>query len=75
MRLETDEKKGDKYKQKTEYEKMNCVISYFLQIIENDALYHCYKFLVKEGLITNKICCLEKDGFDFHHKKSMTKMN
>ena len=36
--LETYEKKGDKYKQKTEYEKMNCVISYFLQIIENDAL-------------------------------------
>ena len=69
MRLETDEKKGDKYKQKTEYEKMNCVISYFLQIIENDALYHCYKFLVKEGLITNKRCCLEKDGLCFPPQK------
>jgi len=48
---------------------MNCVISYFLQIIENDALYHCYKFLVKEGLITNKRCCLEKDGLCFPPQK------
>ena len=48
---------------------MNCVISYFLQIIENDALYHCYKFFVKEGLISNKICCLERDGLCFPPQK------
>ena len=67
--LENDSKKSEEYKQKNEHKKMNCVLSYFLQIIENDALYHCYKFLAKEGLITNKRCCLEKDGLCFPPQK------
>lgn len=67
--LENYEKKGEKYKLKSEHKKMNCVVSYFLQIIENDALYHCYKYLVKEGLIKNKVCCLEKDGLCFPPQK------
>jgi hypothetical protein len=67
--LEQDDKKGTEYLQKNEYKKMNTVISYFLQIIENDALYHAYKFLVKEGLIKYKKCCLEKDGLCFPPQK------
>ena len=47
----------------------NKVISYFLQILENECLYHLYEYLVKESILLPKNCCLEKDGICFPPNK------
>ena len=48
--------------QTPEYKLKNRCISYFLQILENECLYHLYEFLTKKGYMYPKHCCLEKDG-------------
>ena len=47
----------------------NKVISYFLQILENECLYHLYEYLIKESIILPKHCSLEKDGICFPPNK------
>ena len=53
------------------HEKQNRCISYFMQIIENDALYHAYKYLKKNGFITRNDVSLESDGLCFPPKKTI----
>jgi hypothetical protein len=43
----------------------NRVISYALQILENECLYQAYEFLVKKNILMPKMCSLEKDGVCF----------
>ena len=69
-------------KDKTQYENENSVVSYWFQIIENHAVYLAYNFLVKEGVITPKKCCLEYDGicippngFVFDKQQMVNKLN
>ena len=69
---------ADDYNEKTDYEKKNSVVSYVLQILENDALYHAYKYLKKEKLITfngGELCSLEYDGLCFKPKRDITKLD
>jgi hypothetical protein len=65
-----------------EYAIKKRVISYWCGAIENDILHICYKFLVKEGIIKDKSCCLEYDGLCFPKLKTdeeldsvLTKLN
>jgi hypothetical protein len=53
-----------------EYAIKKRVISYWCGAIENDILHICYKFLVKEGVIKDKSCCLEYDGLCFPKLKT-----
>ena len=53
------------------YEMKNKTISYFLQILENECLYHLYEYLVKEGVMMPKCCSLEKDGICFKPLKDI----
>ena len=69
---------ADDYKDKTDSDKRNSVVSYVLQILENDALYHAYKYLKKEKLITfngGELCSLEYDGLCFKPKRDITKLD
>lgn len=69
---------SDDYKDKSDNEKRNAVVSYVLQILENDALYHAYKYLKKEKLITfngGELCSLEYDGLCFKPKRDITKLD
>ena len=69
---------SDDYKDKSDNEKKNAVVSYVLQILENDALYHAYKYLKKEKLITfngGELCSLEYDGLCFKPKRDITKLD
>ena len=43
----------------------NRTISYFLQVLENDCLYHIYEYLTKHGFMRPQTGCLEKDGICF----------
>ena len=49
----------------------NKVISYFLQILENECLYNLYEYLVKENILLPKFCSLEKDGICFKPNKKI----
>ena len=51
----------------------NKVISYFLQILENECLYHLYEYLIKESILLPKHCSLEKDGICFPPNKQFDK--
>jgi hypothetical protein len=56
---------SDEYKKKTEYQIDNSVASYWFGIIENHSLHIAYTHLVKNNLIKNRSCSLEKDGLCF----------
>ena len=64
--------KDEEYVSKPEYRKKNCLVSYFMQVIENDALFHAYKYLKKENLIDALIVSLEYDGLCFPPKRPIT---
>ena len=49
----------------------NRTISYFLQVLENDCLYHLYEFLTKNGYMAPQNGCLEKDGICFKPLKDL----
>ena len=53
------------------YKLKNRVVSYYLQILENECLYHLYEFLVKDGYMIPKNCSLEKDGICFKPAKEI----
>jgi len=61
----------DGYDDLKEHEKQNRCISYFMQVIENDALYHAFKYLKKNGFITRKDVSLESDGLCFPPRKAI----
>lgn len=64
------------YSNKTEYEKRNCVVSYAMQIIENDALHKCYLYLKKNKLFkNNKNVSLEFDGLCFKPSRKLTSID
>ena len=64
--------KDEEYVKKKEYKKKNCLVSYFMQVIENDALFHAYKYLKKNGIIDPLIVSLEYDGLCFPPKRPIT---
>jgi hypothetical protein len=53
------------------YKLKNKVVSYYLQILENECLYHMYEYLVKESILLPKYCSLEKDGICFKPNKEI----
>jgi hypothetical protein len=67
-------KEHAEYDAKTEYEKQNCVMSYAMQIIENDALHKAYLYLKKNKLLqNNKEFSLEYDGLCFVPNREIVK--
>lgn len=62
--VDCDEKNDDPEKV-SDWKIKNRCVSYFLQILENECLYHIYEYLTKNGVIFPKKCCLEKDGLCF----------
>ena len=64
--------RDEKYREKEYWEKENSVVSYFMQIIENDALFHAYKYLKKENILKDNIVSLEMDGLCFPPTRSLT---
>lgn len=62
----------DEYATKTEHEKKSCVVSFVMQIIENDALHKAYLFLKKNKLMNDFKCVsLEYDGLCFIPKRQL----
>ena len=62
----------DDYGELEPYEQHNRCISYFMQIIENDALFHAYKFLKRDGFINGNMVSLESDGLCFPPAKPVS---
>lgn len=65
-----DKIKGDLTIDNDEYKLKNRTISYWCGAIENDIIYICYNFLVKNNVIDKKSCALEFDGICFKRKEN-----
>ncbi len=63
-----DKIKGELTIENDEYKIKNRTISYWCGAIENDIIYICYNFLVKNNIIDKKNCALEFDGICFKRK-------
>ena len=68
---------SESFKDKPDWKKTNSIISYYLQIFENDALYHAFKFLSKNNLFNLSfskypMLSLEYDGLCFQPSKEIT---
>ena len=63
---------NSEYPTKNLNEQRRCVVSYALQIIENDALHKAYLYLKKNKFINPKDVSLEYDGLCFPPKKTIT---
>jgi hypothetical protein len=66
-------KQIEKYQLKDEAALKRSVVSFALGIIENHALFICYKCIKRMGLFYNKQVSLEKDGLCFKPVKTLIK--